>query len=139
MPVRYPSPSVPESYDIGHAHNQFLQAALDLGLPGLVGYLAVWIAAALILRRWTVDGGRWTARNHSSLATRHSPPSPSTVHRPPSIVIALASALLASFVHGLADAVVMVSKPGVLFWAMLAILVASWRLTGIKGDPTLEG
>jgi putative inorganic carbon (HCO3(-)) transporter len=138
MPVRYPAPSVPESYDIGHAHNQFLQAALDLGLPGLVGYLAVWMAAALMLRRWTVDGGRWTARNHSSLVTRHSP-SPSTVHRPPSIVIGLASALLASFVHGLADAVVMVSKPGVLFWAMLAILVASWRLTGIKGDPTLQG
>ncbi|MGA7732028.1 MAG: O-antigen ligase family protein [Chloroflexia bacterium] len=145
MPVRYPAPSVPESYDIGHAHNQFLQATLDLGLPGLVGYLALWLAAGLMLRRWTVDGGRWTARNHSSLVTRHSslvtrhePHPPSTVHRPPSIVIALASALLASFVHGLADAVVMVSKPGVLFWAMLAILVASWRLTGIKGDPTLQ-
>src|SRR5205823_5167280 len=51
MPFRYPAAVVPDSYDIGHAHNQLLQAALDLGLPGLVGYLALWIVATVLAVR----------------------------------------------------------------------------------------
>jgi len=41
--VLYPmDPSrVPPGYDIAHAHNIFLQTALDLGIPGLVAYLAL--------------------------------------------------------------------------------------------------
>ena len=136
MPVRYPAPSVPDSYDIGHAHNQFLQAALDLGLPGLVGYLAVWITAGwMVLGRRTVDRGRWTVEDADELRITNDELPPSIVLRLPS---AIGIALLASFVHGLADTVVMVSKPGVLFWAMLALLAASWRLTRMRGDSTLQ-
>lgn len=106
LPTRYPAPSVPDEYDIGHAHNQLLQAALDLGLPGLVGFLAVWAAAGAM-----------------SLAIRSA---------------GFAAALAAAFVHGLVDTVVLVSKPGVLFWAMLGLLAAKWRLTRIKGESTLQ-
>ncbi len=121
LPTRYPAPSVPNTYDIGHAHNQLLQAALDLGLPGLGGYLAVWLAAALMLTRlWRKEGGVGLVGVEAAL------------------VAGIAAALLASFVHGLFDTVVMVSKPGVLFWAMLALVAALWRLTATNRDPTLQ-
>ncbi|MEO8286617.1 MAG: O-antigen ligase family protein [Chloroflexota bacterium] len=105
MPISYPAPSVPDAYDIGHAHNQLLQAALDLGLPGMVGYLALWfVAAALAVQSYRAAPDSWRR----------------------ALAAGIMAALLASFLHGLADAVVMVSKPGVLFWALLAINSALW-------------
>jgi O-antigen ligase len=124
MPVRYPALSVPDSYDIGHAHNQLLQSALDLGLPGLVGFLAVWLAAGMMV----VVIGRRT-KGEPTLASRL---------RPSSLTAGIGAALVASFAHGLTDTVVMVSKPGVLFWAMLALLAASWRLTPMERESTLQ-
>jgi O-antigen ligase len=106
MPVRYPAAVVPDSYDIGHAHNQLLQAAVDLGLPGLAGYLALWIAtAALAYSSYRASTSPW----HRALAA------------------GIGAALLASFLHGLADAVALVSKPGILFWALLALDAALYR------------
>jgi O-antigen ligase len=43
VPVLYPLFTVPLDSDIAHAHNIFLQTALDLGIPGLVAYLALLI------------------------------------------------------------------------------------------------
>jgi putative inorganic carbon (HCO3(-)) transporter len=42
----YPLSTMPADYDFGHAHNGFLQAALDLGLPGLIAYTALWAESA---------------------------------------------------------------------------------------------
>ena len=46
MPVLYPTTPIGSNdaliEDVGHAHNHLLQAALDLGLPGLIAYLAIW-------------------------------------------------------------------------------------------------
>ncbi len=107
MPVRYPAASVPDSYDIGHAHNQFLQAALDLGLPGLVGYLALWIvAAALVIKSYRAQGNGHTWQRALSAG--------------------IGAALLASFLHGMTDTVALVSKPGIFFWALLAINTSLW-------------
>jgi putative inorganic carbon (HCO3(-)) transporter len=100
MPVRYPAAIVPDSYDIGHAHNQLLQAAVDLGLPGLVGYLALWIAAAALA---------WSSYRASTNPWNRA------------LAAGVGAALLASFLHGLADAVALVSKPGIFFWALLAL------------------
>ncbi|HEX9107974.1 MAG TPA: O-antigen ligase family protein, partial [Longimicrobiales bacterium] len=47
----YPLFLIGPDADIAHAHNIFLQTALDLGLPGLVAYLALlWTAAAAGIR-----------------------------------------------------------------------------------------
>ena len=35
--------------DIGHAHNEFLQAALDLGIPGLIAFISIYIVAFTML------------------------------------------------------------------------------------------
>ena len=43
----YPMFLVPPTYDIAHAHNFFLQTALDFGLPGLVAMLAIYMVALI--------------------------------------------------------------------------------------------
>jgi putative inorganic carbon (HCO3(-)) transporter len=39
--ILYPLFTIPPDQDIGHAHNIYFQTALDLGVPGLIGYLAL--------------------------------------------------------------------------------------------------
>ena len=41
--------NIDPSFNISDAHNQFLQAALDLGLPGLIAFVALWIGAGYCL------------------------------------------------------------------------------------------
>jgi putative inorganic carbon (HCO3(-)) transporter len=103
LPIMYPSFLVSPDMQIGHAHNQFLQAGLDLGLPGLVAYLAIWfLAAALATMAWKQARDRWSK----------------------AIASGIAACLLASFIFGMIDAVVLVSRPGVFFWALVGLLVS---------------
>ena len=58
MPGLYPTYMATPGFDVAHAHNHLLQAALDLGVPGLIAYLALWIGtAALLVRvyRWPAE------------------------------------------------------------------------------------
>ncbi|MDQ2805578.1 MAG: O-antigen ligase family protein [Chloroflexota bacterium] len=108
LPTVYPRAGSAEATAAGarpipHAHDQWLQAALDLGLPGLVGYLAVWLGGgALAVRSWRATTDPWLR----------------------AVAAGLGLALLSTAVFGLTDVVVMVAKPGVLFWALLGLIVA---------------
>ncbi len=87
--------------DIGHAHNIFLQTALDVGLPGLVVYLGLLFVAG---------GAGWrVARREADFR---------------SISLGLLAGLIAVHVFGLADALALGSKPGVVFWYSLGLLAA---------------
>ncbi|HET9495548.1 MAG TPA: O-antigen ligase family protein, partial [Chloroflexia bacterium] len=115
--TQYPAPSIPDTYDIGHAHNQFLQAALDLGLPGLVGFLALWIvAAALAAKSYRAAPDGWTR----------------------ALAAGIGAGLLATFAHGLTDSVALVSKPGVFFWGILALDVVLWSAVRAHERPGLS-
>jgi len=115
LPTVYPRAGSAEATAAGarpipHAHNQWLQAALDLGLPGLVGYLALWLGGgALAVRSWRAASDPWRR----------------------AVAAGLGLALLTTAVFGLTDAVVMVAKPGVLFWALLGLLVALHATTDL--------
>lgn len=87
--------------DIGHAHNIFLQTALDLGLPGLVVYLAILLVAATI--GWRV------ARRDAEFRA---------------ISLGLLAGLVSFHIFGLADAVALGAKPAVVFWFALGLLAA---------------
>lgn len=99
-PVRSPTYPRISDFDVAHAHNQLLHVATDIGLPGLVAYLAIWLLLAQMLLA--------TFRNDREL-------------RP--FAIAIGTGLLAHFGFGLLDAVPLGAKPGILFWWMVALTV----------------
>ena len=101
----YPLFLTPPDYDIAHAHNTFLQIALDLGLPGLAAYLALLVAAGASCWRWARHGG--------PLAR--------------SVALGVAAGLAGLHVFGLTDTLSLGSKPGVAFWLALAVVASLGR------------
>jgi putative inorganic carbon (HCO3(-)) transporter len=99
---------VPITYDISHAHNIFEQVALDVGLPGLVAYIAILLVAGVI--GWQV------ARRDERL-------------RP--LAIGLTTGLITLHIYGLTDALALGSKTNLLFWLILGNLAAMKRVSEI--------
>ena len=97
--------NVDPTFEIAHAHNIYLQTAVDLGLPGLVVYLAILLVAAAI--GWQV------ARRDKQL-------------RP--LVLGLLAGVAALHIFGVGDALALGSKPGLLFWVALGLLTAARRV-----------
>lgn len=104
----YPLFGISRDIDIAHAHNHLLQAGLDLGLPGLISYLAIWILSGGLL-----------------LATLRSLIRRGANHHPYySLATGLAGALLAGWIFGLFDTVALGSRPGFLWWLLIGMTVA---------------
>ncbi|GAB4502300.1 MAG: hypothetical protein Fur0035_18480 [Anaerolineales bacterium] len=110
--VYYPFFQLSPNFNFGHAHNEFLQAALDLGLPGLVAFLALYILAFWMLAE------AWKA------ARRLSPARFSLFTDYYSLILGLGGGLLAHLLYGLTDAVALGAKPGLLFWFLLGLVAA---------------
>lgn len=113
VPILYPLFLFPPDFDIAHAHNMFLQAALDLGLPGLVSYLALLGLAATTC---------WRAARASSGWVRGA-------------ALGLLAGLVGLHVYGLADALTLGSKPGVAFWFALGLVAALPRVSDAEETP----
>ena len=92
--------SIAPDYDFAHAHNEFLQAGLDLGIPGLVALLAIYFGAFGMLR------SLWKS---------------ATVQETRYLALGLAGCLLAHAIYGLTDAVALGAKPGVILWILLGL------------------
>jgi len=106
--IRYPQLNTVESdLDVAHCHNQLLQAALDLGIPGMVAYAAIWAAVFRML--WRV----W--RNAQDF-----------FHR--ALALGLGGGLLAQFVFGINDAIALGAKAGIFWWIVLALAVSLDKL-----------
>ena len=105
--VLYPLFLIAPDVDIGHAHNEFLQAGLDLGIPGLIAFIALYIGAFWML------ADIWKR-------TRNSQPLTPNLQR--STVLGLGGGLSAHLLYGLTDAVALGAKPGVLFWMLLGLI-----------------
>lgn len=98
--------AIPVTEDIAHAHNVFLQIALDTGLPGLTFYLAM-----LCVYGWM----GWSLIKQTKIFE----------------VKILAIGLLASQIgfhtYGLLDTISLGAKPGLLFWLQIALMTSVWR------------
>ena len=105
--VLYPLFTVSPDVDIGHAHNEFLQAALDLGIPGLIAFITLYIGAFWMLR------GIWknTVVGQDAILSYTRP-----------LGLGLGGGLLAHMLYGLTDAVALGAKPGLLFWMLLGLI-----------------
>jgi putative inorganic carbon (HCO3(-)) transporter len=115
VPVLYPLFRISPDIDIGHAHNEFLQAALDLGIPGLIAFLALYIGAFWML------ADVWRATRHPTLNTERW----SLVTR--SLALGLGGGLLAHLLYSLIDAIPLGSKYGLLFWMLLGLIAGLHR------------
>lgn len=92
-----------------HAHNLFLQIALDLGVPGLIAWLAIWILmftmSFTLYRHGRVYQDNWVSGLGAGLLCSQ---------------IALVS-------HGMLEAVTWgMVKPAPLVWVIWGFTVASW-------------
>ncbi len=117
--VLYPLSFVGSDMDIGHAHNEFLQAALDLGILGLVAFLALYLVAFWMLREiWlVVQKPEFCARRQDSSLLPLD-----TCLLIQTLVLGLGGGLFAHMLYGLTDAVALGAKPGVLFWMLLGLI-----------------
>lgn len=92
-------------YFVPHAHNLYLQAALDYGLPGLLSLLVlISVALAGVLRvlgRQSMPGG---------------------------LALGVFGSLVAILVFGSLDAVAVGAKPTFLFWSVFALAVAMRKI-----------
>lgn len=97
-----------------HAHNFFLQTALDVGVVGLTGYL---LAMGYILWRAVETAGSKTG----DLLVRH-------------VAAGAALSLVSVHVYGLLDAVALGTKVGVFQWVVCGLALAAWRIQGSTGS-----
>ena len=94
--------------DIAHAHNHLLQVGLDLGLPGMISYLALWILSGGLLLA--------TLRNLIHRGGNHHPYY--------ILAVGLAGSLLAGWVFGVFDTVALGARPGFMWWLLIGMTVA---------------
>ena len=133
--VLYPLFLIPPDVDIAHAHNEFLQAALDLGLPGLIAFIALYIVAFWMLRAiWHSPSTLHPPTSNFQLPISNLQ-SPIPNYQFPSVtlhllLLGLAGGLLAHLIYGLTDAVALGAKPGILFWMLLGLIAALFEQTG---------
>jgi putative inorganic carbon (HCO3(-)) transporter len=127
---QYPLFLISPSTDIAHAHNEFLQAALDLGIPGLIAFMALYLGACTML--WQ----SWNAAN-SQISTQDSPNWLAVFHSPHStrmLILGMGGGLLAHMIYGLTDAVALGAKPGLLFWMLLGLITGLFKRLTLHGS-----
>jgi putative inorganic carbon (HCO3(-)) transporter len=110
-PVLYPfyiSPQfVPPNRDVANCHNQWLQTALDIGIPGLIAYMALLAAAFTMgVQIWRRCERKWIRAAAQGLVC----------------------GMVAQQVFGIADAIALGAKVGMFFWIALGVLAAMYRL-----------
>jgi len=103
LPAMYPSWITGTTVDVPHPHNQILTVAAEMGAPGLIAYIALWLGIAAISFE-TITASR--DRRTRWLAG------------------AFAAAFIASFGFGMGDAIALGAKVGIIFWIAMALLVA---------------
>jgi putative inorganic carbon (HCO3(-)) transporter len=114
----YPFLLIGPDAEVPHAHNLFLQVGVDLGVPGLVAYLA------LVLLCF---GMAWRVYARSPAAGF-----------PRALAIGLLGSHTALVVHGLTDAVAWAAKPAIIAWAIFGLTAAVHRLTEGGGEEQVQ-
>jgi len=120
--ILYPMFTIPPEVDLGHAHNEFLQAALDLGIPGMVAFISIYVIAFWMLARiWRMvrmgkDDGHQSGLLGDPVFCQF-------------LVLGLGGGLFAHLVFGLMDAITLGAKPGIFFWMLLGLISILYYLT----------
>jgi putative inorganic carbon (HCO3(-)) transporter len=110
--VLYPLFLTPPDVEVSHAHNEFLQAALDLGIPGLIAFVALYVITFWMLAQI------WKSARGSSQASLIR-----------AIVLGFGAGLGAHIVYSMTEAVALGGKPGFVFWMLLGLIAGLYQQT----------
>lgn len=116
--VLYPLFLVGPDVDIGSAHNVYLQVGTDLGIPGLVAYMAL-LALGLMVSWQAFRAVRAAGGGDLS-----------------AVALGLAVSLGVIMLHGLVDVPVWDNKPAILGWVLLGTIAAIDRQATTAGTLT---
>ena len=105
-PVMYPFFLIGPDVTVPHSHNVFLQAGVDLGIPGLVAFVALLTAIFFT----AIETVRMAKSSGSG-----------------PLAIGLFCGFLVYLIHGLLDYVTHSTKPGIVIWAIIGLIVALYR------------
>lgn len=107
--------------NVNHAHNLFLQAGVDLGLPGLCAFVALLVIS--LRAAWGVwrlgEGKHW--KDFSALG------------------LGLFTSLMVMVLHGLVDAATWGTKPAVIPWLVMGLSVAAYHLAASDQPSAISG
>lgn len=116
-PVTYPYFLAGPDADIPHAHNLFLQVAVDLGLPGLVAFLGLFGGSVMMA---------WKA--YRAFAAQGRVPLRA-------LALGLLVGVLIMGLHGLIDAVTWGTKPAIILWYIMGLTTALYRVSEGRSSP----
>lgn len=100
----YPTFSIGPDAEFLHAHNIFLNVAAEMGLPGLIGHLSLYLVLGGLLLR-------------QALAWGASPVRP--------LAIGLFGTLLAFLIHGQFEVITMATRAAILVWGLFGLMAAA--------------
>ena len=103
IPLLYPTFLIAPGTPMGHAHNLFIQVGVDLGFPGLIAFLALYVNVFVILA---------AVLRQRQLAL------------PWTLAAGALGGLTAMFVHGLLDVPLWGTKPSFLPWLLVALAIS---------------
>ncbi len=112
---KYPAPGYLKPV-LPHAHNEFLQVATDLGLPGLALFIGLYGVAFYTLARSYELGG-----NNLKIAA-----------------VSIAGGLLAHILFGMGDAIALWDRLAFLLWWLFALASALYWVADHNPKPLLE-
>jgi putative inorganic carbon (HCO3(-)) transporter len=103
---------------ITHAHNLFLQIAVDLGIPGLIAWLAIFIIVCFTAGRLVLEGRKLQAPLISGLG------------------LGILGSQCALAIHGMTDAVTWgMVRPAPLVWVIWGLAAAGWLIHNKELEP----
>ncbi len=107
--------------DIAHAHNEFLQAALDLGVPGLIAFISIYIISFwMLVKIWKNPSVEGVSPKTSNERVTFIVSQDLILKK--ALVLGLGGGLFGHLIFGMTDAITLGAKPGIFFWMLLALI-----------------
>ncbi|OQY35941.1 MAG: hypothetical protein B6I38_00850 [Anaerolineaceae bacterium 4572_5.1] len=106
-----------ENWKVPHAHNLFLQIAVDVGIPGLIAWISV--LSIIILSAWQIYHHGYLTKDNWARG----------------LGAAILSSQVILLVHGIVDDITWGVRPEPILWALWGITIAAGRVFSVtKAD-----
>ncbi len=126
--VFYPLFTISPNFDVAHAHNEFLQAALDLGIPGLIAFISIYIISLwMLFKIWKHPQSEEINAEDHLLHQRKLLLNDRGIQRV--MGLGLGGGLFGHLIFGMTDAITLGAKPGIFYWMLLGLITGLYQLT----------